>query len=136
QVGRRVDQLGGAGVRADGSSGGRRGGGHPGRQRQVERTPAGGRRAEAGRDRVARRTEGVSRAELLEVLAAGRLRVHRGDSADIGWQVQEERAARALQGSSCRRMTRPRRTRAEKETGSRNFPCYSFESSKIRTHGI
>ena len=53
QVGRRVDQLGGARVRADGPSGGRRGGGDPRGEREVERAAARRRRAQAGRDRDA-----------------------------------------------------------------------------------
>ena len=56
QVRRRVDQLGRARVRADGTSRRRRSGGDPGRHREMERAAARGRRAQAGRDRVAGRS--------------------------------------------------------------------------------
>ena len=51
--------------------------------------------------------QGVPRAAVREVLAARRLRVHRRDPADVGRQVQEERAARAVQGLPGRRVIRP-----------------------------
>ena len=66
--------------------------------REMERAAAGRRRAEAGRVGVAGRAARVPRAAVSEVLAARRVRVHRRDSAHVGRQVQEERAARSLQG--------------------------------------
>ncbi len=42
----------------------------------------------------------IPRAAVPEVLAAGRVRVRRRHSAHVGRQVQEERAARAVQGLS------------------------------------
>src|SRR5262249_33766884 len=74
------------------------GGGDSGTAPEVGRAPAGVRGAEARADRGARGPARVPRAELLEVLAARRVRVRRRDSAHLRRQVQEERAARALQG--------------------------------------
>ena len=65
QVGRRVDQLGRARVRADGPSGGGRSGGHPGDAiRKWSRAPAGRGRAQAGRERVAGRPARISGAAV------------------------------------------------------------------------
>src|SRR5581483_1560407 len=101
----RVDQFGRARVRADGSSRGRGGGGDPGRSPQVGGTAAGSRGPEGGRARNRGRSACVSGAAVSQILAAGCVRVHRRDSADVGGQVQEERAATAVQGVSTRCLT-------------------------------
>ena len=95
---RRVDQQRGARVRADGTSGGCGSGGLRRTASEVGRTARRGRRAEARTHRVGGRSESVPRANVREVLAAGRVRVHRCDPAHIGGQIQEERAARTVQG--------------------------------------
>ena len=111
QVGRRVDQLGRARVRADGPSGGRRSGGDSRGAREVGRAAAGRRRAQAGPDGIPDELRAFLAPNFPQVLAARRVRVHRRDSAHVRRQVQEERAARAVQGlpqASPRPSTGPR----------------------------
>jgi len=64
----------------------------------VDRASARRRRPEAGRVGDAAAAEGVPGAELREVLAARRLRLVDAIPAHLRRQVQEERAARSLQG--------------------------------------
>src|SRR5439155_948748 len=69
----------------------------------------------------------VSRAELPEVLAARRVRVRRRDPAHLRRKVQEERAARAVQGlpadggsqdvAACRAEARSARVLAKEREG-------------------
>src|SRR6185436_2921636 len=97
QVRRRVDQLDCARVGADGASVGRRSRGDSGLLGEMERAPARSRRAQARCVGVPGRSAIVSRAAVSEVLAARRVRVHRGDPANVRRQVPEDGAARAFQ---------------------------------------
>ena len=63
---------------------------------ELGRAPARRRRAQAGSARDARRSAGVPRAAVREMVAAGRLRVRRRDSADLGREISEVGAAGAL----------------------------------------
>ena len=67
---------------------------------------AGRGRAEARARPRRQRSSRLPRPELREVVAAGRVRVHRGDPADRGRKVQQEGAARAVRRADRRR---PRR---------------------------
>ena len=96
EVGRRVDLHGCAGERAHGASGGGRGRRHRGARREVVGAAARRRRAARGRGGVAGGAPRLPRAELREVVAAGEVRVRRGDPEDGGGQVPQDGAARAV----------------------------------------
>ena len=99
QVGRRVDQLGRARVRADGASRGRRGRRHPG---APARSGASGRSrpSSSSRARAPRRrsSETFLAPQFPKFWLPDAFEFIDAHPADVGRQVQEERAARAVQG--------------------------------------
>ena len=99
EVGRRMDQFGGARDGAHGPSGDRRSGSHRGSPSEMGRAPARRGGAETGEDGKRRRSPGVSRAQVRQVVAARRVRIRRRDSADVGRQVQEVGAQGPLSGT-------------------------------------
>ena len=96
QVGRRVDLVGRPRERPDGASVRRRGGRDRDPAREVGRAAARRLRPARGQDRDRRRAARVPRAQLRQVLAAGRVRVRRRDPEDGGGQVPQDRAAGAV----------------------------------------
>ena len=102
QVRRRVDQLGRARERVDGTPGGGRGRRDRDPGREVAGAPTGRGRAAGGRDGDGGRPARVPGAELRQVVAPGSLRVRRRDPEDRRRQVPEDRASRPVRGGAGR----------------------------------
>jgi acyl-CoA synthetase (AMP-forming)/AMP-acid ligase II len=102
QVGRRVDQLGRAGERPDGTPRGERGGGGGGEASEMGRAARGVRGAQGGCAGHAGGAARLSGAALRQVLAARRVRLLEPDPAHRDGQVPQERPARPAQGLQAR----------------------------------
>src|SRR6185437_14577147 len=93
-----MDQFGGSGERIDGSPCCERSGGSRRAASEMAGTPPRRGCPSRGSESHAARTKRIPKRKICEVAAAGRIRLRKGNSQDVGRKISQNGAARTICG--------------------------------------